>query len=50
MARTLERLKEQYHSEQKGPRRMMGPGPRGGGGGRGMAKGKPKNAKATIAR
>lgn len=48
MARTLERLKEQYHSTQKGARRMMGPGPRGGG--RGMAKGKPKNAKATIAR
>ena len=47
MARTLERLQQQYNSTAKAPggRGPGGPGGRGPGG-----HGKPKNARATIAR
>ena len=55
MARTLERLQQQYNSTAKAPggRGPGGPGGRGPGGpgGRGPGgHGKPKNARATIAR
>ena len=53
MARTLERLQAQYHSTRKDQKRpMMGPGPGGPRGRMGgpRGKGKPKNAKATVAR
>ncbi|MDD7412148.1 MAG: ABC transporter ATP-binding protein [bacterium] len=52
MARTLERLQQQYNSTAKAPggRGPGGPGGRGPGGRGPGGHGKPKNARATIAR
>ena len=51
MARTLERLQQQYNSTAKGPGGPGGRGPgRGTGPGMRGGHGKPKNARATIAR
>ena len=51
MARTLERLQQQYNSTAKGPGGPGGRGPgRGPGPGMRGGHGKPKNARATIAR
>ena len=47
--RRMESLKHRYGREVAAPKRGMGHGPGGPGGGR-MAKGTPKNSKATIKR